>query len=539
MGLQHLLALAEVDPDGLTEEHISYVIAPRLNALGRLADANPAVEFLTTQDTGQARLMATQLEGMNAQRQLLTEQVYQGALAQIERDATLSEAPVLVLSHPAWPAGVIGIVASRLVERFNRPAVLIAAPPGETGRGSARSVEGLNIAAAIAAQGEMLLNFGGHPMAAGLAIEADRIEEFRGALTQTVREMLKTDRIEPALPLDAYLPLAELTIDLVAELEKMAPFGPGNPHLTLACRDVVLKSQAIFGRRQEHLQLIVEDDSERSYKVLWWNGAGEALPEPIESGAPFDLAYIVRASNYRGFREVQIEWAGARLSERAALEAGWLRPMVAVEDYRSVEEPLTRLRSVLAQREVMVWAEGATRQQLVEDGIAAQDRAGLAPAQALAIWSIPPEPQALQAALERVTPQMVYLFAVDPQADDSQAFLNRLGGLVKHVLRADQGRTRLSDLAAATAQREATVRKGLAWLEAAGHLAVRVEGGDEIGDEIIVEKQERSRPGNLEPVVAQLSELLAETAAYRAYFRRADAEALVNSRSAQNLIEKV
>ena len=313
LGLQHLLAFAEVEPEGLTEEHISYVIAPRLNALGRLADANPAVELLTTPEPGQARLLATQLEGLNAQRQLLTEQVYQGALAQIERDPAISEAPALVLVHPAWPAGVIGIVASRLVERFSRPAVLISAPPGEIGRGSARSVEGLNITAAIAAQGEMLLNFGGHPMAAGLAIEGDRIEAFRRALNRTVLELLDTASLAPALPIDAELPLVELSIDLVADVERLAPFGPGNPHLTLACRDVVLKSQAIFGRRQEHLQLIVEE-SGRAYKVLWWSGAGEALPEPIEGGVPFDLAYTARASNYRGAREVQIEWMGARLS---------------------------------------------------------------------------------------------------------------------------------------------------------------------------------------------------------------------------------
>ncbi|HZD57245.1 MAG TPA: DHH family phosphoesterase, partial [Anaerolineales bacterium] len=144
-GVKAMMELAEVNPANLTEEHIGYALGPRLNALGRLSDANLAVEFLTTQDTGRARLLATQLEGLNAQRQLLTSQVFQAAQSQIERDPGLLDYAALVLAHPHWPAGVIGIVASQLVEHYDKPVVLISAPPGETARGSARSVEGCNI----------------------------------------------------------------------------------------------------------------------------------------------------------------------------------------------------------------------------------------------------------------------------------------------------------------------------------------------------------------------------------------------------------
>ncbi len=163
LGLQVLMDLAEVNQERLSEEHIAFVLAPRLNALGRLSDANAAVEFLTTNDLSRARILATDLEGLNARRKLLTDQVFEGALAQIERDPGLLERAALVLSHAAWPAGVIGIVASRLVERFDRPVVLIAAPPGELARGSARSVPGCNISAAIADQGELLESYGGSP----------------------------------------------------------------------------------------------------------------------------------------------------------------------------------------------------------------------------------------------------------------------------------------------------------------------------------------------------------------------------------------
>jgi single-stranded-DNA-specific exonuclease len=233
-GLQAMMALADVNPAWLTEEHIGFELAPRLNALGRLGDANLAVEFLTTEDVGRARLIATQLEGLNNERKRQTDQVFQGVLARLEREPALLEQAALVVEHPAWPAGIIGIVASRLVERFNRPVVLLATPPGELARGSARSVEGCNITAAIAQSQDLLAGYGGHPMAAGLSLDPERIPLFRRRLSRAVQGMLGEVAREPTLAIDGALALEELTLELVADLERLAPFGPGNPGLVLA-----------------------------------------------------------------------------------------------------------------------------------------------------------------------------------------------------------------------------------------------------------------------------------------------------------------
>ncbi|MCK4471434.1 MAG: single-stranded-DNA-specific exonuclease RecJ, partial [Anaerolineae bacterium] len=313
LGLRVMMETAELDPARLSEEHIGFVLGPRLNALGRLADANVAVELLTTHDLGRARILATELEGLNARRKLLCNQVFQAAQSQIERDPSLLEHSALVLSHPSWPAGVIGIVASRLAERYHRPTILIAAPPDELGRGSARSIEGCNVTAAIAAQREMLIKFGGHPMAAGLTIDPERIPEFRRALSRTVSEMLPIGAgnlhgLRPSLQIDGYLSLGDLSLDLVEDLERLAPFGPGNPPLTLVSRELSLTSHSTVGRTGEHLQLIVEDDEGTDQRVIWWQGAGWPLPQ-----GRFDLAYVVRASDYRGQRDVQVEWVDARV----------------------------------------------------------------------------------------------------------------------------------------------------------------------------------------------------------------------------------
>ena len=311
LGLQIMMEMAEIDPPGLTEEHIGFELAPRMNALGRLGDANQSVEFLTTRDKGRARILATQLEGLNAQRKLITGQVFQAAQAQIETDPELLRDAALVLSQPAWPAGVIGIVASRLVERYTRPVLLIACPPGELARGSARSIPGVDISAAIAAHQDMLAGFGGHPMAAGFALQAERIPEFRRALSETVAEMIGEADLAPTIQIDGHLPLADLTVDLVSDLERLAPFGPGNPNLVFISQDLQFYGHKPLGRSGEHLLIKLASLSGVEFKAVWWGGGIEPLPEWLVRGAVLELAYSVHSRNYRGRRRCQPSlWGG-------------------------------------------------------------------------------------------------------------------------------------------------------------------------------------------------------------------------------------
>jgi len=514
LGLQVLMEVAELNPQFLTEEHIGFELGPRLNALGRLADATPAVEFLTTDDVERARVLAYELDGLNARRKMMCDQVTEAAEAQIERDPSLLAHGALVLSHPSWPGGVVGIVAGRLAEAYHRPTILIAAPPGELARGSARSIAGCDISAAIAAHGDMLEGFGGHPMAAGLSIAPDRIPEFRRALSRTIRETCDDALAsEPALRIDGYVPLADLSLDFVEQVERLAPFGPGNPHLTLATRGLSLEGQTTVGRTGEHLKLIVEDEEGAAQQVLWWRANASALP-----AGPFDLAYTVRASDYRGQRDVQVEWMDARPLEEPEQRLERLPSEVEVVDYRTLSDPRTRLEQVQTETDVLVWSEG-------QDAVAGQDRFRLSPADALAIWTTPPGGPELRSVLAQVSPTTVYLFAVDPSLDRPDSFLTHLAGLAKRAITREGGVVEISALAAATAHREETIEAGLAWLEAQGHV-------------IILEKRHhivRLAPGDSSPsnglsqAVERLRALLKETAAYRAYVARADAEALINN----------
>jgi single-stranded-DNA-specific exonuclease len=509
-----MMEIAELAPTNLTEEHIGFVLGPRLNALGRLADANPVVELLTTNDPVRARVLATQLEGLNTQRQLLCNQVTRAAEAQLRADPTLLAQPVLVLGQPAWPGGVVGIVASRLVDHYHKPAILFSTPAGHAAHGSARSVEGLNITAAIAEQKDLLLNFGGHPMAAGLSLETEKLDEFRRRLSKTVSDMMDGIRTERGVEIDGWLTLPEATLDLAKVLESLAPYGPGNEKLTLATHGVRIQSKTPIGRNQEHLKLNVSDEAGNSRTVLWWNGAEEkdSLPE-----GHIDLAYSLRASDWRGTAQVQMELVDFRMLAGQPVEVKGSQPEVI--DYRNEADPLQILTNLKEQSSIMVWAEGEQKKQVV-----GKDRNELAVADVLVIWTIPPSPQELHLALEKVHPKTIYLMGANLLVETPETILARLAGLLKTVINTRAGEITWSALAAASAQRIVTVRTGLKWLVSQGTIVIVMEKGDDL---VITKGASVKDSPDAADLWAEMKILLAETAAYREHFKWADKDSLL------------
>ncbi len=514
-GLQAIFKAADVNPSFLTEEHLGFAIAPRLNALGRLDDANPAVELFTTADSDRARALALQLETLNARRQLLTSQVVQAAEKQLERHPELLNAPAIVLSHPDWPAGILGIAASALVERYHKPTLLITNPAGRPAGGSARSVEGVDITSCIASQKQILRGYGGHPMAAGLSLDSENIAVFRRGLIRAVENALAASGgpLEPTIQIEGDLRINQLSMDLIADLERLSPFGPGNPPLVFAIRDVSLASSARIGRGKDHLQLTIEDMNGRTQKVIWWGGARNRLPD-----GRFDLACVLRASDFRGQQEVQVEVVDLKKLESVTLDAGATQRELI--DHRTETYPRQVLDRIRQQSEVVVWAEGEDRDHV--DGL---DRTHLKLGKTLVVWTIPPGRMELQAALEAVAPQRIIFFAQLPETRDAAPFLARLTGLVKFSLRSYSNSpiaAELPRLAGATAQSESAVRIGLSYLHARGLL----ELGKDSQGELFYSPGSGQERGSAKEILHRLTAVLKETAAYRAYYQATNIESI-------------
>jgi single-stranded-DNA-specific exonuclease len=466
---QAMMARAEIDPTYFNEMDIGFALAPRLNALGRLADANPAVELLTTDDTAVIVGRVNELEGYNQKRKFLTRQVYEAAQQRIKEDESLLKYAALVIAGEGWHTGVVGIVASRLVEDYGCPVVVLSDNQG-IASGSARSVQDANIVAALHSQAHLLKNYGGHNMAAGMSLASENIYEFRRGLSTVVRGMLGKTAVQPEIQLDAFIDLAAINLEFAADITRLAPFGNGNPPLTLATKNVQVKSRRTMGSRGDHLDLKIEDESGNEQRVVWWFGDIDALPQ-----GRFDIAYTVRQNFFKGKHEVLVEWLDARPVEGAIDLTK--KSSYEVVDYRQQPDSATLLAQALTDYpDALVWSEG-------DASVTGVDRYNLTEAQTLIVWTVPPAVSTWKAALQTVQPERIILFGNSPRFKTVKDLLTHVIGMVKYAHSQKNGLIHLSDIARLTGQSEATIILCLQWIDAQTEMTVQFVGDDvyEIG----------------------------------------------------------
>jgi single-stranded-DNA-specific exonuclease len=302
-GLRALMRAAHVDPASVDAGAIAFRLAPRINAAGRLGHPRAALELLLTEDTSEAERLAGELETLNRERQMVEDRIVREAIEQVEEwpDAK-RHARGYVLAGADWHRGVIGIVASRLVERFHRPVVLIAG--GDDGwTGSGRSIPAFDLHDALAACSQVLTRFGGHRAAAGLSVDPENVGEFARLFARHADGVLEEDDLEPTIRIDAVVDGRELTLALCEELERLAPFGLGNPGVTLMAVGCELSELGAVGDGK-HLKLAVSADGARSGAIAF--GQGGQLDRFRRVGR-YDVAFRLAANSWNGTVAPQLQ----------------------------------------------------------------------------------------------------------------------------------------------------------------------------------------------------------------------------------------
>ncbi|MEO1008489.1 MAG: single-stranded-DNA-specific exonuclease RecJ [Planctomycetota bacterium] len=290
---------------------LGFRLGPRINALGRVADAAAAVELLTTDDAARIEPILAEMDRLNGQRQAIEKRIVEEA-ARLAEDAGMhrDERRAIVLAHEDWHPGVIGIACSRLVERYGRPTILLQRD-GDICRGSGRSIPGFNLHAALGECGEHLLSFGGHDAAAGLALASDRLDAFADAFTAATNRDIEVDDLMPTLSIDAEAQLPELTVDAVAQLDRLAPFGMGNPAPRVLVRGVrVAQPPTLMGAGGGHLSIVVGQD-DAAVRLVGWNWGRHA--ERLRAASRLDAVLVPKVETFRGTTAVRGEIADARL----------------------------------------------------------------------------------------------------------------------------------------------------------------------------------------------------------------------------------
>lgn len=307
-GLRALIAAAGLDGQELTAGQLSHVLAPRLNAVGRLEDAGTGLRLLLSEGDGTA--LAAELEAANTRRQAVDREILGEAVARLDGRFDRARDRAIVLAGAGWHPGVIGIVASRLVERYHRPTLLIALPDGDgPARGSGRSIPGFDLLDAVRSCGGYLERFGGHAAAAGFDIRVDAVDAFASAFAEHARSVLPDEPV-PELRIDLEVALRDVTPDLVRYLAYAGPFGAGNPTPVFALRGVRVGSASTVGRDGHHLKLELRDGG-AGLPAIGFRMAPSHGPI-ARVGAVLDVAVQLHEDSWRGRRRIQAKLVDLR-----------------------------------------------------------------------------------------------------------------------------------------------------------------------------------------------------------------------------------
>ena len=307
IGLRKLMQVAGVRVPILPED-IGYRLGPRLNAAGRLSTAEKSLRLLLTQEESEAAVLAAELDQQNRERQEVEQEIFDAAIEGIDSQFDAARDAAIVAGAHGWHPGVLGIVASRIVRKYHRPAIVIGFDENGMGKGSGRSIEGLNLVEALNRCADSLDNFGGHEMAAGLAVHEGNFDLFAKAFRNAARELLSDEALQPCLRLDHELAFTEIDVDFLRWHEMLQPFGNGNPQPLFLAREVEPVAPPRVMNEKHLLFRLRQGDRHR--RAVYFNGAPNQLPP-----APWDVAFRIRADEYGGETLVAMHIEAVRPAE--------------------------------------------------------------------------------------------------------------------------------------------------------------------------------------------------------------------------------
>lgn len=300
-GLQALLEVSKIAGKKMKPYYIGFILGPRLNAAGRMDSATVSLDLLLSENPADAYSLACSLESHNQSRQKMQSEVVEEALAMIEADEIIKSQGIIVVHKEGWHKGVLGIVASRIVDKYYRPTIVISVEDG-IGTGSARSIEGFHLHEALSSCAVLLENFGGHKRAAGLRLKGGNISEFKQAINQFANQVFAQEAFVPSLGIDCEIPLNAIDLNFVELISSMEPHGEGNPPPVFCSRALMVKSQpAILGK--DTIKFWVSDGTKTISAVGFGMGS---FKDKVKLGAQVDLAYTVSIDDWNKAPTVQL-----------------------------------------------------------------------------------------------------------------------------------------------------------------------------------------------------------------------------------------
>ena len=462
--LESILKVSKSKNSLITENTIGFNIAPRLNAAGRLSDANENVKFLLSSDIKYCVDFAQGLEQLNHMRKLSVNAVLQSAQDMIRQDPSLTTANefVLILQRKGWERGVLGLAAGKLAEIYKRPVILLNVD-GEKVSGSARSIAGIDITTAIRENEKYLIQYGGHPMAAGLSLSIEKLADFSFNLNKSIRDQAGRISSENKLIIDHFISFSNIGNRILNELTQLAPFGQGNPPPVFASRNLKIIKIKTLGSDKKHIQIKLRDMDGTTQQIIKWNSEIQSIPHDR-----IDIAYHIQPDEYRGKNTVFLDYVDHQESVPNSTHQDALTYQIEFEDHRHDPDEFSSLDEIIeGSDDIQVWFEGLIKPV----GIEIKDRTRLQEKEELIILTAPPNHKILNELLETTQAKKVYFFGLRLNPDDLNSFLTNLGGLIKYCLNNKVTTINLDSFAAQLCHSKDIIILGLSWFNANGYIS--------------------------------------------------------------------
>lgn len=316
-GLRAMYRVGGITPDSLNEWTIGFQIGPRLNAPGRIDHASAALELLLTEDEARASTLAAQIEQQNQERQAALERIVSEAVSRVEGERLAAD-PAIVLMGDGWPPGLIGLAAARIMERYHRPVILLGTDGQGLAKGSGRSIDGFSLLEGIDAQKALLVSYGGHDKAAGLAMEESSFAAFRAAFVEFARKRLNQEQLIPSSRADAVLQPGMITDELVTDVLRFAPFGQGNPRPKFVVAPLTVVEARTVGVTGKHLKLRFAEGPGHGLDAIGF-GLGDRI-EDCPVGAQLAVLGTLEFNEWNGAQRIQIKVDDLKLLDIAKQE---------------------------------------------------------------------------------------------------------------------------------------------------------------------------------------------------------------------------
>jgi single-stranded-DNA-specific exonuclease len=311
LGLKELFRLANLAKNIFTVYEVGYIIAPRLNAAGRIESAMDSLRLLCTKDNARAKMLAQKLEEINTDRQIILKKSAEHAKEQIRNRQQLSK--LIFIADGNYQQGVIGLIAGKLVEEFYRPAIVVSISKGKS-KGSARSVPGFNIIEFLRSHSEFFPEVGGHPMAAGFSVPTEKLNDLKKKLEESADKIISEDILKRSLKIDCEIPIQEISHKLFDNIQSLAPFGMGNPEPVFVSYNAKVKAMSLMGKDKNHLKIKLGQKEFETIDAIGF-GMGE-FADNFKVGDNIDIAYTIDSNTWNGNTKLQLKLKDVKYNDK-------------------------------------------------------------------------------------------------------------------------------------------------------------------------------------------------------------------------------